>query len=68
MATIFIVTRKDFKTPRRLTSEAHENTYGSRRSVPREFIISKEIGIEEKHRNYVNSVFEVNLKTCRSIN
>ena len=63
VATIFLVTREDVKTPRRLTSEANEHTYGSWRIVIREFSIDQVIGIEEKRRNYVNSVFEGNIKT-----
>ena len=46
VADIFLVTRKDVKTPRRLTSEANEHTYGGWRSVIREFNISHVIGIE----------------------
>ena len=43
--TIFIVTRKYVKTPRRLTSESNEHTYGSWRSVLREFNIAQAIVI-----------------------
>ena len=66
--TNFLVTRKYFKIPRRITSEANGHTYGSCRSVLIEFIIAQVIGIEWKRCNYINSVFEVNLKTCFSIN
>ena len=68
MTTIFLVTRKDVKSPRRLISESNEHTYGVWRSVIIEFNISKVIGIEDNRLNYVNKVFEVNLKTCRSRN
>ena len=68
MTTIFLVTRKDVKSPRRLISESNEHTYGVWRSVIIEFNISKVIGIEDNRLNYVNKVFEGNLKTCRSRN
>ena len=61
VATIFLVTRKDVKTPQRLTSDANEHTYGCWRSVLREFNIAQVIGIEDKCLNYFNSVFERNL-------
>ena len=68
MTTIFLVTRKDVKSPRRLISESNEHTYGVWRSVIIEFNISKVIGIEDNRLNYVNKVFEGDLKTCRSRN
>ena len=66
--TIFLVTIKYVKTPRHLTSEANKHTYGGRKSILREFNITQVIGIEEKRLNYVNSVFEGNLKTFHSRN
>ena len=63
VANIYLFTSKYVKTSRRLTSEANEHTYGSWRIVIREFSIYQVIGIEEKPRNYVKSVFEGDLKT-----
>ena len=68
MTTIFLVTRKDVKSPRRLISESNEHTYGVWRSVNREFNIAQAIGIEEERCNYVNSMFGGSLKTCFSRN
>ena len=51
VTTIFLVTRKYFKSPRRLTSESNEHTYGGWRSVIIEFNIAQVIGIEKKRLN-----------------
>ena len=54
VATIFLVARKEVKTPQRLTSEANKHTYGGWRGVLREFNIAQVIGIEDTRLNYVN--------------
>ena len=68
VANISLLTRKDVKTTRRLTSDANERTYGVWRSVNREFNIAQAIGIKEERCNYVNSMFGGSLKTCFSRN
>eukprot|EP00957_Ditylum_brightwellii_P104594 7969576-Ditylum_brightwellii.AAC.1 len=58
IGTIFLVTCKDVQTPRQVTSEANEHTFGGWRRVQREFNLVQVCGIEEKRRNYVDAVFK----------
>ena len=66
VATLFLVTRKDVKTPLRLKSESNDHTYGCYMRVQHEFNLAQLCGIEEKRRNYNDAVFKGGLKTCRS--